>query len=314
MAGLTNYEKLEKRYAEFVGSRYACTVSSGTAALHLGLLALGVKAGDEVIVPDFTMAACAFAVSYIGAKPIFVDCGDDLNIDVTKIEEKITNKTVAIMAVHIYGRLCNMESICRLANRYALKVIEDACEAQGAVFNSKANLTVYSFYKNKIIHAEEGGIVCTNDQFIHKEVSDLKNMSFGSNHDYNHQRIGYNYRMPDSQAKRVLTSLKHYLKNVSKRKEIESLFKEKISSYLPERKAFWVYDFMVEDQERVFNVLKSKGIEVRYFFKPLSSMPMYRQEIGEKANFYSKRGLILPININMGEKKINNICDIIKNT
>lgn len=314
MASVSNYEKLETKYAEFVGSKYAVSVSSGTAALHLALIALGVREGDEVIVPDFTMGACAFAVSYVGAKPIFVDCGADLNIDVDLIESAISTRTVAIMAVHIYGRLCNMEKILEIAKKHDLKVLEDACEAQGAVFQSKADISVYSFYKNKIIHAEEGGIVCTNNGFMAQNIKDLKNMAFGEKHDYFHQRIGYNYRMADSQAKRALRSLERFPENIQKRKNVEAIFDKYLESYMPKRSVLWVYDMLVDDQEKVMMMLRGRNVQVRPFFKPLSSMPMYDKPVGEHANFYSKRGIIIPVNPDWGEARIKWICDIIKGT
>ena len=158
MKKMAGYSKLEKEYAKFCGKKYAVSVNSGTSALHLALVVLGIGKGDEVIVPDFTMAACGFAVAYTGAKVITVDCKDDLTIDETLIEKKITKRTKAIMPVHIYGRLCNMEAINKIAKKYNLYVIEDACEAQGAKGLGKADLTCYSLYQNKIISGEEGGL------------------------------------------------------------------------------------------------------------------------------------------------------------
>lgn len=124
------YRELEEQYADFVGHRYGVSVNTGTAALHLSLAALGIGPGDEVIVPDFTMVACAYAVLYTGATPVFVDCKDDLLINEDRIEEKLSFRTKAIMPVHIYGRVCNMKAINDIASRYNLFVIEDACEAQ----------------------------------------------------------------------------------------------------------------------------------------------------------------------------------------
>lgn len=280
---MPKYKELEKKYAEFVGSKYAVSCNSGTSALHLALLALRVGDGDEVIVPDFTMASCGFAVLYTGAKPVFVDCGDDLNIDVTKIEDKITDKTKAIMAVHIYGRLCDMKTIHKIAKKHGLKVIEDACEAQGAVYNSKADITCYSFYSNKIIHAEEGGICTTNKKKYADKINYLKNMAFGLKHDYFHKDIGFNYRMPESQAKLALKSLKKVKKNLKKRKKWE----EKMDSITPDsikmppRDVVWVYDV----KERL------SGDNTRPFFKPLSSMPMFGGKcVSPKALYYSKIG------------------------
>lgn len=276
------YIELEQKYAKFVNSKYAVSCNSGTAALHLGLIALGVGQGDEVIVPDFTMAACGFAVAYCGATPIFVDCGDDLCIDVSLIEKKITKKTKVIMPVHIYGRLCNMKEIMKLAKKHNLKVLEDACEAQGAIKKSKADITCYSFYQNKIIHAEEGGICTTDNKAYAEDMTDLKNMAFGNKHDYFHKRIGFNYRMPDTQAYLALDSLANVGEELDRRRMMEFSLDKIVKSVMPYRDVVWVYDYIGK---------ALKGHDTRPFFKPLSSFPMWGGKCkSPKAEYYSKNG------------------------
>lgn len=282
------YKELERQYANYIKSKYAVSCNTGTAALHLALLALGIGHGDEVIIPDFTMAACGFAVSYTGAKPVFVDCDDTLCIDVSLIERKITKRTKAIMAVHIYGRLCNMKEIYRIARKYKLKVIEDACEAQGAVFNSKADITCYSFYANKIIHAEEGGMCTTDNKKLADKMNYLKNMAFSQSHDYFHKEIGFNYRMPNSQALLALKSLSNVHVELHRRREAEKeLIKATKEEHLmPKRDVVWVYDVKT----------KIKGVNTRPFFKPLSSFPMYGGKCqSPKAEHYSKIGSYIKI-------------------
>lgn len=281
------YKQLEKQYARFTGSKFAVSCSSGTAALHLALRTIGIEPKDEVIIPDFTMAACGFAVSYCGAIPVFVDCGDDLNIDCSLIEAKITKKTKAIMAVHIYGRLCNMKEILRIAKKHHLKVIEDACEAQGAVYKSKADITCYSFYENKIIHAEEGGMCTTDNKKYAEKIAYLKNMAFDKSHSYYHADIGYNYRMPNAQAKLALESLKNYPQENKRRRKLE----KKMASLLMSKPhdAVWVLDTLFPLPESIKN-------DTRPFFKPLSSFPMYGGKCqSPRANYYSKRGHYLKI-------------------
>lgn len=294
------YKELESKYSEFVGSKCAVSVNTGTASLHLALVALGIKEGDEVIVPDFTMSACGYAVSYTGAKVITVDCDDTLNIDVSKIEEKITSKTRAIMPVHIYGRLCNMKEIIRLARKYNLFVVEDASEAHGAVHNSEADITCYSFYKNKIIHAEEGGICTTNSEALYNRMQYLKNMAFGDDHNYFHKEIGFNYRMPDCTAKMVLESLAKYPENAKKRRQVE-LWYDKYSKKIScgKRDAVWVYDFLGSKPSHQLS---------RHFFQPLSSMPMWKQPVGEKALWYANRGAYYIVDPEMTEEDVKSIC------
>jgi len=288
------YQELEQKYAAFVGAKHAVSCNSGTAALHLGLLALGVGKGDEVIIPDFTMAVCGFAVSYCNATPVFVDCDDSLCMDWRLIEKKITRKTKAIMAVHIYGRLCNMKEIIRIAKKHKLKVIEDACEAQGAVYKSKADITCYSFYENKIIHAEEGGICTTDNKKYAERIAYLKNMAFGEKHDYFHKEIGFNYRMPNSQAKLALQSLKEVKKELRRRRKFESFCREtlpKECTTLPKRDVVWVYDYLGEPVRGFITDGIETLVQTRPFFKPLSSFPMYGGKCqSPKAKWYSERG------------------------
>ncbi len=285
------YKQLEKEYANFVGSKYAVSCNSGTSALHLALMALNIGKGDEVIMSDFTMVACGYAVAYTGAKVVTVDCDDRFNIDVSKIEEKITKRTKAIMAVHIYGRLCNMKEILKIAKKYNLKVIEDACEAQGAVYASKADITCYSFYRNKIIHAEEGGICTTNNKKYVDKMNYLKNMAFDKGHTYFHKDIGYNYRMSDSQAKLALKSLNDYEKNKKKRRKLEYEFYGKHP-----HDAVWVLDTLCKDKKIRDKIVKNEKT-ARYFFKPLSTMPMFKQKVGKNALRYSQLGLYFSIDL-----------------
>lgn len=195
--------EFEKQFAAYSDCKYGVAVCNGTVALHLALVALGIGEGDEVIVPTFTMIASAFAVCYTGAKPVFVDADPNTwNIDVTKIEEKITPRTKAIMPVHIFGQMCNMDAIQALANKYNLLIIEDAAEAHGAMWNGKkagscSHVGCFSFFANKNITTGEGGMVVTNDEAIYEQLKYYKNVCFPMNgvRNYLHNDIGFNYRM-----------------------------------------------------------------------------------------------------------------------
>ena len=301
------YKELEKQYSDFAGSKYAVAVNTGTSALHLACVAIGLNKDSEVIVPDFAMSACGFSVSYTGAKVVTVDCDDTLNIDVSKIEEKITPKTKAIMAVHIYGRLCNMKEIIRIAKKYNLYVIEDACEVHGAIYKSKADITCYSFYRNKIIHAEEGGICTTDNKKLHDKMQYLKNMAFGEEHDYFHKSIGFNYRMPDTTALQVLDSLKNYKENAENRRFVEHFYKTHCKyKTLGKREAVWVYDFICDNPKKIVK----NNIMARHFFKPLSSMPMWKQKVGKKAKYYSEHGAYYIVEPEMSEEQVKKICNL----
>jgi len=176
--------------------------------LHLALIALGIGKGDEVIIPNFTMIASAFAVCYTGAKSVFVDADKNTwNIDIDKIEEKITSNTKAIMPVHIFGNMCNMDAIKNIAKKYNLFIIEDAAEAHGAEYKSKksgsfSDIAAFSFYANKNLTTGEGGMVITDNETLYNQVKYYKNLCFPFDgpRNYLHEDIGFNYRMSNLHA------------------------------------------------------------------------------------------------------------------
>src|SRR3990167_6845912 len=167
--------RFESAFANYHNALYGISCSSGTTALILALRACNIGKGDEVIVPEFTMIATAWAVTIVGAKPVFVDCGKDLNIDASFIERKITEYTRAIMPAHIYGRVCDMNAINKIAHDYNLYVIEDSCEAHSTPI--KGDIACFSLFANKIITAGEGGICVTNEKRIAEQIRHLSSMA-----------------------------------------------------------------------------------------------------------------------------------------
>jgi len=220
------YRRLEIEYAKQIDVKRCVSVNTGTAALHVALEALRLPPGSKVIVPDFTMYASALAVYYSRLTPVFVDCDENLLIDLGKVEDIIDADTKVLMVTHIYGRVVDMNRVMQIAKKYNLRVIEDACEAQGAYWDNKPvgsfDIGCFSLYRNKIIHAEEGGIVASNDINFMNIVNDMKSMSFGDTHDYYHNQIGFNYRMTNSQAELALKSLKESCNNITKRESWSS--------------------------------------------------------------------------------------------
>lgn len=223
--------QFETEYADFNQVKHVIGVSNGLDALHLSLLALGITKGDEVIVPSNTYIATVLAVSYVGATPVFVEPNiETYNIDVEKIEAAITNKTRAIMPVHLYGQACQMDKIQDLAQKHNLFIIEDNAQSQGASFNGKltgsfGNLNGTSFYPGKNLGAlGDAGAVTTNDEELANKIRVLRN--YGSNKKYFNETIGYNMRLDELQAAFLSVKLKQLAKWTAQRQEIASYYNE----------------------------------------------------------------------------------------
>lgn len=304
------YQRLEKEFAEFVEAPYAVSCSSGTSALHLALLALGVGVGDEVVVPDFTMAACGFAVAYVGATPIFADVDSNTySLRPDELKRVIGPKTKAIIIAHIYGRLAPMQELLKIAHEHNIPVIEDACEVHGAIRNSAADITVYSFYRNKIISAEEGGMLVSRNKRFIERAQYLKNMAFDADHSYFHAEIGYNYRLSNAMAEQALASLHSYQENNSKRRNIESWYQAFFP--MPKREAVWFYETRVPVKAK--REILSAISAARNSFRPLSSLPMWGNTPGHKiARELSSTLILLPAHPSLSREEVEEIASKVK--
>ena len=332
-------EEFENNFAKYCDFKYGVATTNGTTALHLALACLGISKGDEVIIPSFTMIATAFAVVYCGAKPVLVDAKPDTwNIDVKKIEEKITDKTKAIMPVHIYGHPCDMDPIMELAKKYNLYIVEDAAEVHGAEYKGKkaggmGEIGCFSFYANKIITCGEGGMIITKDKKIAERAKSLKNLSFPKGKRiYKHQDVGYNYRMTNIQAAIGLAQLEKIDELIERRRKNAHLYNKLLKNIegitLPVEKewaknVYWMYSILIEDKfginrDELMNKLEKKGIETRPFFVPIHQQPVfhkmgwYEEEKYPIAERLASRGINLPSSSGLKEKEIRYICDVIK--
>jgi perosamine synthetase len=312
-------ERFEQGLAKAFGVNEAVVCSSGTAALVLALRALGVHEGDEVIIPEFTMVATAWAVTYIGAIPVFVDCGDDLNLDVGRLERAITSKTKAIVPVHVYGRPAKMKEIKELADKHHLFIVEDAAEAHGATIDGKlvgtfGNIGAFSLFANKIITSGEGGFCLTDSYQDAREMRRLRGMYFNEEHTFLHAKLGYNFRMTNLQAAVGLAQLERMGEFLAKRQEIADWYQEELGEYIIERpkgSVLWMADMVVAEEKRdeLRHELALEGIETRVFFKPMSQQPMYNQPYEHlSAHAYAKAGLYLPAYTQLTKKDIKSIC------
>ncbi|MEW1724239.1 DegT/DnrJ/EryC1/StrS family aminotransferase [Streptomyces sp. NPDC093109] len=309
--------RFESEFAEYNGVSYGVACSSGTTALTLALRALGIGPGDEVIVPEFTMIASAWAVTYTGATPVFVDCGDDLNIDVSLIEERITPRTKAIMPVHIYGRRCAMDAIMNLAYEYNLRVVEDSAEAHGV--RPVGDIACFSLYSNKIITAGEGGICLTDDRHLAEQMAHLRAMAFTRDHSFLHKKLAYNFRMTNMQAAVALAQTEQLDTILAKRREIERRYDEALAgidgiTLMPRRDVLWMYDVRAERREELRDFLASESIETRVFFKPMSRQPGYLAPDWRslKAHRFSEDGFYLPTHTGLTTRDQEFITDTVR--
>ncbi|HOF00475.1 MAG TPA: DegT/DnrJ/EryC1/StrS family aminotransferase [Spirochaetota bacterium] len=336
------YIKLfEEKFAEYCGAKYAVCVINGTMALHLALVSLGVGKGDEVIIPDFTMIASAFAVCYTGAKPVFVDADKKTwNINADLIEEKITEKTKAIMPVSIFGNPCDYDKINRIAQKYNLLIIEDAAESVGAEFKgiktgALADITAFSFFANKNLTTGEGGMITTNSEEFYNKARYYKNLCFplDGNRNYIHNDVGYNYRMSNIHAAIGLAQVEKadYYKEL--RIKNGNLYKKYLSEIegvvLQETtrdslNVYWMNGLSIEEdkygrtRDELINHLNNNKIDTRLFFVGMSKQPSLRKYGCDCLGGYpvtenlSKNGFYLPSASSLTEDKIKYICDIIK--
>lgn len=306
--------KFETAWAAFNNREYAVACDSGTNALFLAVKALGIGTGDEVIVPEFTMIASAWAVTYTGATPVFVDCGDDLNLDTDLLEKTIGPATRAIMPVHIYGRPCNMEKINALAKKHGLWVIEDMAEAHG--MQPTGDIACYSFHSSKTLCTGGGGMCLTNNKEWAQEMKLLSHLYLNKNMTMLHEKVGYNFRLSNLQAAFGLAQVERAQELIDKRKKVADWYDKYIPARfrMPKREVVWVYDIDCgKDQELVRQKLLEGGIESRYFFKPMSEQPMYfKDPTGLKAYEWSRRGLYIPTYHDMTEEDVIKITDILK--
>ncbi|MBS3072823.1 DegT/DnrJ/EryC1/StrS family aminotransferase [Candidatus Pacearchaeota archaeon] len=334
-------EKFEKDFAKYCGSEYGVCCSSGLAALHLACVALGLKRGDEVIVPTFTMAASINAIIFTGATPVLVDCDKETYcIDVNQIEKKITPKTKAIMPVHIYGHPCDMDVIKELAKKYNLSIIEDAAEAHGAEYNGKkigtlSDIGCFSFYANKILTTGEGGMCVTNNKELAEKMKRLRNHSFDVPR-FIHNEVGFNYRLTNVQAAIGCAQVENVELLVNARRLVGLKYNNYLRGVkgitLPMEKeyaknVYWMYGVVLTDEikmtkEEVMEKLKEKGIETRSFFIPMHKQPAYYNKTVENApdclgefpvaDYIGKRGFYLPSSSNISEEEIRLVSETLK--
>lgn len=328
-------EEFEQKFANYCSRKYGVATSNGTVALHLALEALGIKEGDEVIVPDLTFVAVANTVTYCNAKPVFVDSHPEYwCIDPEKIEERITKNTKAVIPVHLYGHPCDMEWIMDIAEDYNLYIVEDAAEAHGAEYKGRktgsfGGISCFSFYGNKIITTGEGGMCLTDNEELAEKMRILRDHGMNPNKRYWYDVIGFNYRMTNLPAAVGVAQLTKINQFIEKKRQIARWYSEelkeleekeliKLHPEMPWAKGvYWMYSILIEDKfgisrDNLIKKLEEKGIDTRPFFYPVHVMPIYNgDDKFPVAEELSKKGINLPSGVNLKEDSIKKIISII---
>lgn len=327
--------EFEDRFGEYIGANHVTTVCNGTVALHLALLGLGITRGDEVIVPTFTYIASVNSISHCGAIPVFVDSlRDSWQIDPWSVEQAITPRTKAIMAVHLYGQPCEMDELRAIAKKYRLFLIEDCAEAFGSTYKSRhvgtfGDVATFSFFGNKTITTGEGGMVVAKDPKVFETVKKLKGQGLSGDREYWHDVIGYNYRLTNIQAALGLAQLERADEILARKALIAQWYRERLESTSLElhspcgdvEHSFWMVSVLAETEsqrDELRQSLGKRGIETRPTFYPAHTMPMYSALPKQKffefpvAEELSSRGMNLPSYPLLSEGEVDDICAVLR--
>jgi perosamine synthetase len=323
--------EFEQKFSEYLGINHSVTVSNGTVALHLALICLGIGEGDEVIVPTFTYIASVNSIVYTGAKPVFVDSNrNDWQMCTEDVVKKITPKTKAIMAVHLYGQPCDLKKLREIADKHSLFLIEDCAEAMGSKFESKyvgtyGDISTFSFFGNKTITTGEGGMVVTNDQTLFDRAVHYRGQGLAKHRQYWHDVVGYNYRMTNICAAIGLAQLERVEEILKKKRNVANFYIKNLAGTPLEHQkevgnvynSYWMFSVLASsynEREELRVHLEKLGIETRPTFYPIHTMPMYshkfqKHEIAEDLGW---RGMNLPSWPELTEAELSYICDSIK--
>ena len=331
-------KRFEEEFSSKLDRKYGIAVSNGTSAIDIAVQALNIGAGDEVILPTFTIISTILQIVRSGAKPILVDC-DPLtwNMNVNDIESKINSKTKAILVVHIYGLPVDMSPVLELCKKYDLKLIEDAAEVIGQTYKnipcgSFGDVSTVSFYPNKHVTCGEGGMILTDNLSLADECRKLRNLYFQENNRFVHEKLGWNYRMSNLQAAVGVAQLEQLDLFIKKKRYIGELYNNLLSRLknvqLPLTKTdyatniYWVYGIVLKSELRinakeVMKKMTNEGIGCRPFFYPMHLQPVFKkynlfngQNYPIAENLY-ERGFYIPSGLSLNKKKISHIADVL---
>ena len=330
-------EEFERAVAEYVGVAHAVAVNSGTSALHVLLLGLGIGAGDEVIVPSFAFVAVANVVRYLDAVPVFVEIDPrTLTLDPEAVESVVTAKTRAILAVHTFGCPADMDALLEIARKHGLLVIEDACEAIGAEYKGRKAGALgvggaFAFYPNKQITTGEGGVLVTGDAELAARSRALRNQGRRDTSDwFQHEELGYSYRLPEMNCALGAEQLKRIEPILARREEVARSYERRlranpdlelpVSEFLDRRVGWFSYvvglceRFTRSDRDGLIEEMAARGIECGRYFAPIHLQPAYRGAVCRMGDLsltesIADRALALPFFNRITEEQIGEVCE-----
>ncbi|WP_439112236.1 DegT/DnrJ/EryC1/StrS family aminotransferase [Hydrogenophaga sp.] len=322
--------KFEQAFADYIGAEHATTVSNGTVAIHLALEALGIGLGDEVIVPTLTYIASVNTIIQTGAKPVFVDSLESTwQVDPKDVEAKITPRTKAVMAVHLYGLPCDMDALTSICQKHKLLLVEDCAEAFGTLYKGQhvgtfGDIATFSFFGNKTITTGEGGMVVAKNKSVMDRAYLLKNQGVSPSREYWHDVVAYNYRMTNICAAIGLAQLEQASDILAKKRQVAHWYREGLKglplschSEMPDTAhSFWMCSIAVNNSAQrnpLREHLKQAGIETRPLFYPSHTMPhCATQETFPVAESLASRGINLPSYPALTEEQVKSICAVIR--
>jgi perosamine synthetase len=341
-------KRFEQQMAATVGRRHGIAVCNGTAALETAVASLGLEPGDQIIMPTFTIISCASAILRCGCVPVLVDSDPvTWNMDVDKLREKIeaeikvkgNRKIKAIMVVHIYGLPVDMGPVLELAERFGLKIIEDAAEMHGQTYRGRpcgsfGDLSIFSFYPNKHVTTGEGGMVLTDDDHLADRCRSLRNLCFQDKKRFVHEEIGYNFRMTNLQAAIGVAQLERQPEFVERKRRMGNRYTKLLTGvegleWMPPETSYadniyWVYGMVLKnevqfDAEEAMRRLGQMGIGTRPFFWPMHEQPVFRKmglfddESHPVAERLARRGFYVPSGMALTDEQIEEVAEAVKN-
>ena len=333
-------KKFEQKICKTTDTKYGVATTSGTTALHLACATIVLKKGDHVLVSSSTNMASVFAIIYCGAKPIPVDVNiENWQLKISDLKKKITKKTKAIMVVHLFGQAADMDPILDFAKEFNLMIIEDCAEALGVRYKGESvgsigDIGTFSFYANKTITTGEGGMIITNSKKLYKKAKELKNLGYGKKNKFQHDYIGFNYRMPNISASIGLGQLENINRVFKQKQRIYNRYKINLINTpgidLPKiekwtsKYVMWAFNICVNsnfplNRDQLQKKLLKYRIETRNAFVPANKQKTLIQKFDSygkikcpNADYIMRHGLYLPSGITITNKEIDYICDIIK--